>query len=74
MLVNRLIFPYKSNYKSNHSSCGFVLLHAHEAVAAGNSRKMSKRDLLEVYFEKSTLKGTKIILAVFWIFYQFGGS
>lgn len=40
--------------------------------------EMSRRDLSEVYFEKSTLKGSgvgkKIILDVFWRFVQFGDS
>ena len=45
-----------------------------EASCAGNGQKMSRRDLSEVFFEKSTLKGKKIVLAVFLSFVQFGGS
>ena len=36
----------------------------HEADCAGNGQKMTRRDLSEVYFRKSTLKGKKIILDV----------
>jgi hypothetical protein len=54
---------------------GFILLHAHEAGVAGNGQKMTKRRLSEVFFEKSTLKGSvvgkKIILEKFWWFVQF---
>jgi len=32
---------------------------------------MTKRDLSEVFFEKSTLKGKKIVLDVFLSFVQF---
>jgi len=49
--------------------------HAHEAGVAGNGQKMTKRRLSEVFFEKSTLKGSvvgkKIILEKFWWFVQF---